>query len=103
MPKLPTEYYVYPQEVWDEKECEKAAKQTTTEGLGLRLPFPGYVGSSCYPPYMGGYGRFRFNGGCIRAGKWYAGEERLPPKVAAGYKIVHVSSWGYRIVREEPV
>jgi hypothetical protein len=43
----------------------------------------------------------RYNGGCIRNGEWYPGEEWQLPKLAAGFEIVVVPTWGYRIVKQE--
>jgi hypothetical protein len=87
--------YQLPQETWDAAKCEKMAKHLAKDGLGTPYPFKGYIGgSSSIPP---AYGPIRYNGGCIREGQWYQGENRPLPKVADGYVIEWVTSWGYRI------
>lgn len=89
-----TEYYVHQQEVWDRDKCLKASRRIATDGMGTPYPFPGYIGS-----HQTGYGKQRYNGGCVRDGKWYCGEEKPLPKVADGFKIITVVSWGFRIVQ----
>lgn len=92
-------YYEHPPEVWDEKKCKRLAKHVPVDAFGTKAPFSGYLGS--WSVYYGGYGYQRYNGGCIRDGDWYEGEYRPLPTLAPGYKIVHVTSWGYRIVDEK--
>ena len=82
--------YSLPQEVWDEARCQQAAKHTATDGLGTKYPFKGYIGNN--------YGETRYNGGCVRDGQWWQGEYRPLPRIASGYEIVYVPSWGWRIV-----
>jgi hypothetical protein len=94
---MPETYYVHPQEVWDAKRCAKEANHTAKDGLGTPYPFKGYIGSSASVPAA--YGRTRYNGGCVRGGEWYNGEEKPLPKVADGYEIIVVPTWGWRIRR----
>jgi hypothetical protein len=88
-------YYVHPEETWDEKKCAKLAKHYASDGLGTKYPFPGYLGCSTsgYPRF----GRIRYNGGCVRNDEWYAGEEIPFPKIPESYEIVVVPSWGWQI------
>lgn len=86
-------------ETWDAAKCEKLAKRYARDGMGTKYPFKGYIGES--------YGNIRYNGGCIRTDdkgnrKWFQGETRPFPIVAAGFKIVPAGgSWcGYRIIKE---
>jgi len=90
--------FQYPQEVWDPATCEKKAKYLAHDGLGTPYPFKGYIGSSASRPSA--YGAEIYNGGCIHGNEWYNGENRPLPKVAKGFKIVSVVSWGWRIVKE---
>ena len=88
------QYYTFPQEVWDEKECEKRAKHLVEDGFGTPYPFRGYIG-------MLKYGQHRLNGGFVKNGDWYEGYIVLLPKIDDKYEIVRVPSWGYRIVKKE--
>jgi hypothetical protein len=87
--------YQHPQETWDEKKCEKKAKHVAQDGLGTPYPWPGYIGNT--------FGEIRYNGGCCRpdyiTGDHYDGENFPLPKVAPGYKIIRVPTWGYRIIK----
>jgi hypothetical protein len=82
--------YTHPREIWDTKKCARAARRVIKDGLGTPYPWPGYIGQ--YEPK-------EYNGGCTRDGKEYDGEEYPLPIVAPNYKIIHVSTWGYRIIR----
>ena len=82
-------------EVWDEKKCRRASRRTAKDGLGTPYHFKGYIGSL--------FGVIRYNGGCIREGEWYNGEDRPLPIVAEGYEIVHVPTWGWQIRLCKPV
>lgn len=84
--------YQNPAQKWDAAKCAKMANATAKDGLGTPYPFKGYVGSN--------FGEFRYNGGCVRDGQWWQGETLPLPEVAKGYKIVHVQTWGYRIVKD---
>jgi hypothetical protein len=86
------ELYVYPQEVWDAKQCEKAAKHRARDGLGTPYPFLGYIGSSQY-------GIERYNGGTIINDEWYQGVNRPLPKVAKGFELVLRPTWGWQIIK----
>ena len=86
-----TPIYKHSAEVWDEKKCQKMVKHRAKDGLGTPYPFKGYIGSTKY-------GLVRYNGGCVREGKWYAGENFPLPKIPKKYKIIHVPTWGYRIL-----
>jgi len=90
-------YFTFPQETWDAKECDKRARLTAKDGMGTKYPFKGYIG--CNDGTRGSWGKIRYNGGCIHDEKWYEGEIRNLPKVADGFEIVHVLSWGWRIKR----
>ena len=88
-------YYIHPQKTWDAKKCERLARHTAKDGMGTKYHFKGYLGSSASIPVT--FGLQEYNGGCIHNGEWYKGEIRLFPKLAEGYEIVIVPSWGYRI------
>lgn len=86
--------YQHPQEIWDETTCAKKARKKSPYA-----PFKGYLGSfSAQPP---AYGKVRYNGGCIREGKWWQGEERPLPIVHENYEIVVIRSWGWRIKKKD--
>ena len=87
MPKI----YQHTPETWDAKKCEKAAKHVAKDGLGTTYPWPGYIGNH--------YGETIYNGGYTRDGEHYDGENFPLPIVNAPYQIIHVSTWGYRIIR----
>lgn len=100
-PRVPkSEYYICPREEWDKEQCKKIAARVVKDGLGTPYPWPGYIGSTTA---TGGcaYGITRFNGGIQRGDKWYAGQIRELPKIAAGFEIVHIPTWGYRLKRKE--
>jgi hypothetical protein len=84
-------------EVWDAKQCEKAAKRTVKDGMGTPYPFKGYLNQ----PSPHGWLDVRYNGGCTIDGKWWQGEHFPFPILAEGYEIVYVSTWGYRIKRTD--
>jgi hypothetical protein len=93
-------YYERSQEVWDAAKCAKAANRTATDSLGTPYPFKGYIESTTGYPCIS-YGQHRYNGGCIRNDEWYEGEIIPLPKVSAGFEIIHVPTWGYRIIRKQ--
>jgi len=93
-----TLFYIHPRETWDEEKCKKIAKRVARDGMGTKMHFPGYIGS-CIAPY--GWGKTRYNGGCVRDGEWYDGEIRRLPRVAKGFKIVKRPTWGYQLVKVE--
>ena len=84
--------YQFPQETWNKDKCEKLANHIATDGLGTPYPFKGYIGSSASRPTA--FGTEVFNGGCVHDGKWYRGENRPFPKLAHGFEIVIVPTWG---------
>lgn len=85
--------YQHPQETWDAKKCEKLAKRLCRDGCGTPYPWKGYL------PELQNNGITRYNGGTVIADKWWQGEERQLPIVAEGFEIIHVSTWGYRIIK----
>ena len=90
--------YNYPQETWDKATCESKAKHLAKDGMGTAYPFKGYIGSSASRPTA--YGTERYNGGIVIDNEWYEATNRPLPKLAKGFKIVVVPSWGWRIVKE---
>lgn len=90
---MQTSVYKHTPETWDAPKCESAAKRVTKDGCGTPYPWPGYIGNN--------YGTQYYNGGCTRDGAWYEGEHYPLPKVAPGYKIKYVKTWGYRIIKDE--
>ncbi|MAG28101.1 hypothetical protein CMI47_21455 [Candidatus Pacearchaeota archaeon] len=90
-------YYTFPQETWDERKCAKLVKRVARDGMGTKYPFPGYIGSGASIPPT--FGRIRYNGGCEHDGDWWEGEIRQFPQLADGYEIIHVATWGWRIVK----
>ena len=88
--------YAHARETWTHAECDKRARARKADGMGSRGP-RGIVCSSA-DPYGPQYGGQRlYNGGCIRAGEWYAGESWPLPAIPGGYEFVNVSAWGLRI------
>jgi hypothetical protein len=88
--------YQHKAEVWDKAKCLKLSKRLATDGMGTPYPFKGYIGSSACRPST--FGTEIYNGGCIRNGIWYRGEHRTFPKLAKGFKIKLIPSWGWQIV-----
>ena len=86
--------YQHPQPSWDNKKCEKTAKTFITDGLGTRYHLPGFL--------RGSYGIQYHNGGCIREGKWYAGENFPFPKIPYNFKIIYVPTWRFRLIKLNP-
>lgn len=89
--------YQHKTEKWDAKKCAKMANYTAKDGMGTKYPFKGYL----HPPTIEGQS-IRYNGGCIREDKWWQGEHFPLPKIAKGYEIVHVPTWGLRIQKVTP-
>ena len=89
--------YQHPQEVWDVKKCTKLAKRVAKDGMGTPYPFQGslYLQLGHHVHGM----RVRYNGGTVIDGEWWQGEEWQLPQVAEGFKIIHVPTWGYRIIK----
>jgi len=93
------EIYVYPQETWDEKECAKRARYAPKDHWGNRPPAGIIAGEGS--PYCG-YGRYvRWNGGCVRDGKWYKAEFMPLPIIPDSYEFYYKSSWGRCIRKKE--
>ena len=90
-------YHTYPREIWDKKKCEKLVKRIRRDSYGTADPFPGYLGSfNSIPPLYGG---IKYNGGIVVKGKWYQGTKNLYPSLPAGFKIIKVPTWGWRIIK----
>ena len=80
--------YQHPQPVLTEEDCKKAQRRAT-DAFGGRWPHPGH-----YPTPVGVR---EYNGGCVRDGQWYAGENFPEPKLPKGWKLTYIASWGYHI------
>ena len=85
-------------EVWDEKKCAKVAKKRGRDGYGTRHPYPGLVQAS---GAVGGYGKTKYNGGCVRDGDWWEGEDIPFPVIPKEYCYVYRSMWGTYLMRRE--
>lgn len=85
------------QEEWDHATCERKAKHLASDGCGTPYPFRGYIGSSASRPAA--YGTELYNGGIVLYDTWYKGEHRPLPKVAKGFEIRVVPTWGWQIVK----
>jgi hypothetical protein len=90
-----TELYQHHAEIWDTAKCRKAARRHAKDGMGTRYPFLGYIGNH--------FGETRYNGGCVREGRWWPGENRPLPVVTDAYEIVRVPTWGYQLRRKGDV
>lgn len=88
--------YTYKTEVWDGPTCEKMVRHVAKDGLGTPYPFKGYIGPDSGPNAIGEM--IRYNGGKAIEGEWVEAEFRPIPQVAAGFDIVRVPRWGWRIV-----
>lgn len=86
--------YHYPREIWNKAKCEKLVKRNLANGYGDKWPFKGYLYEAEIKLLE------RYNGGTIINSKWYQGYLKLLPELAPGYKIIFITSWGYRIVKE---
>lgn len=92
------QYYQHPREVWDTAKCAKIVKAREKDDCGAQHPFPGLVArfGSAYC----GYGqKVRYNGGCIRNGEHYSGEEKPLPEIPRGFKFITRPTWGIYLVR----
>jgi len=91
------EYYQHKPKVWDAAKCARMVRSRPKDGYGT--PFPkGYLS----PPSPFGWGKIRYNGGCLRPrtaadGDWYEGEVFPLPIVAEGFELVSKPSWGWFI------
>jgi len=82
--------YENPAEVWDAARCQRAAKHRAKDGCGTPYHFKGYIGNH--------YGVTRYNGGCIRAGQRWQGENKPLPIIDPAFELVHKPTWGWQIV-----
>jgi hypothetical protein len=98
-PKEALPVYEHERECWGEKTCARIANHTARDGSGTPYPFKGYIGSSASVPAA--YGLTIYNGGTSINGKWYRSVHRPLPKVADGYQIITVATWGWRLVHTE--
>lgn len=98
-PKEALPVYEYERECWGPKTCKRVANRVARDGMGTKYPFKGYLGSSACIPAT--FGLTRYNGGVSIDGRWYQSVYRPLPKVADGYRIIVVSSWGWRLVHIE--
>ena len=85
--------YQHPQVAWDTKKCERFAKARFTDAFGTRSHLPGFM--------LGKYGNQMYNGGCVREGKWYAGEYFPFPKIPYNFQIIYVPTWWFRLIKIE--
>lgn len=85
-------YYKHPQITWTAEECKKISNRIATDGLGTPYHFKGYIGNIVR------IGQQRYNGGTVRNGKHYVGDDYGIPKVAKGFSIRYMISWGYVLV-----
>ncbi len=83
--------YEHPAETWDAQKCHKAARHRAKDGCGTTYHFLGYIGDH--------YGAVRYNGGCIRDGEWYQGENKPLPIIDPAYELVRRPTWGWQIVK----
>ena len=88
--------YKHPRETWTASKCAKIAKTATKNGYGDSDPYPGLVSytGSAYPSYGQS---MRYNGGCVRKGKWYQGEEIPLPKIPKSFEFVTIPTWGIQL------
>lgn len=91
--------YVYERECWGPNTCKKIANRVARDGHGAKYPFKGYLGSSACMPAT--FGLTRYNGGISIDGQWYQSIYRPLPKVADGYQIIVVPTWGWRLIHTE--
>ena len=90
--------YQHPQETWDEAKCAKLVRRVAKDGMGTKYHFKGYIGDML-GHYVTRSLQIRYNGGCVREGNWWQGEEWQLPIIPAGYKIITVPTWGLRIIK----
>ncbi len=91
--------YQNPQQTWDAKKCEKLAKRWRKDGLGTKSHLQGMLHDGEVGHYAHGM-TVRYNGGCVREDKWWQGEEWKLPIIPENFEIVHVPTWGWRIVKK---
>lgn len=87
--------YQHPQEIWDKETCIKMSKRLKRDGLGTPYPQRGYLEI----PSQHGYGETQYNGGCVRDGKWYQGENFPLPQIHEDFHIEQ-DSWEFRIFKK---
>ena len=92
-------YFKHPQETWDETECLKRSRKINKDGLGTVGGPKGLI--NCHSAPYPRYGQIRrYNGGCIREGEWYNGEEVPFPIIPDTFHFVQHCSWGTAIERK---
>lgn len=94
----PPDYYVHPEETWDETRCQKVARQNPRNAFGDKEPWPGRV-SAFGSAYCQPGSSQRYNGGCIRNGTWYQGEAMPLPVIPESWRFVTRSYWGIYLER----
>jgi hypothetical protein len=92
------EYYVYPQETWDDKECAKRTKHNFANAYGDR-GYPGQVQDCGAAVHY--YGTQRYNGGFHEGGQWYPGYFRPYPRLHKDYEYCRIVSWGVYIRKKQ--
>ena len=84
--------YTHPQEKWSEAKCRKLVAQRSRDAYGTLDHLPGFLRQR--------FGAKFYNGGCVREGKWYEGEDWPFPELPPGYKIIYEPYWFYRLIKE---
>lgn len=86
-------YYIHKQEKWTAEKCLKMSRRVFRDGLGTPGGPLGLISNtgSAYPQYGD---KVRYNGGCVRDGQWYEGEEVPLPKIPKTFRFRHITSWG---------
>ncbi len=90
--KLAPNIFRHEPEVWDAKKCLKISKRKCTDAYGTKDHLAGFLHDS--------YGVKMYNGGCVRDGEWYEGENYPTPTVAKGFEIIYVRSWFFRLIKK---
>ncbi len=94
--------YQNPQQTWNVKTCERYCKIVRTDACGTKYPFAGYLPRTVLGCHYAHGMSVRYNGGCVREGKWWQGEEWQLPKIPSGFEIRYKPTWGYQIIKVEP-
>ena len=93
MKKHKTKLFRMYQPVWGEAECANRAAHVAKDAMGKPFPHPGSL--------KGPYGAVPHSNGTIVGGEWYKGTYHPLPKLAEGYEIIYLPTWGYRLIKQE--
>lgn len=88
--------FIHEKEIWNEKDCAKAAARTK---FGFPWPHKGLIAPHGSKKIH--YGQSKVYGkGCIIGERWYKGETIPLPEIPNTYEFYDIPTWGIHIRRK---